>query len=53
MELLVASQVELLRMIKIAPSIERKLLARVARQSPAMHPEVAAMPRRAQVIFTT
>lgn len=55
MELLVSSHVELNQMMQIAPSIYWKLLARVARQSPAMQPEFveAGIPNPAQFVFTT
>ena len=54
MDLLVSSRAELVRMIRVAPSIESKLLARVARQSPAVRPEVVEVerPRHARVAFT-
>ena len=54
MELLVASQVELREMVRIAPSIEPRLLAGVARQSPAVQPEAVEVGRTRgpQVVFT-
>lgn len=53
MDLLVSSQTELFTMIRIAPSIERKLLARVARQSPAVRPAVVEVGRPQHAVAFT
>ena len=54
MELLVSSRPELSRIVGVAPSIEYKLLGRIARQSPAMPPEVvdAGVRSLAHVVLT-